>query len=56
MICFSKVKAWLKVNAMEVLVTAKLMYRHKASTEGNVKYSYLKYYIQNDIGQGRVGV
>ena len=41
---------------MEVLVTAKLMYRHKASAEGNVKSSYFKYHIQNDIGQGRVGV
>ena len=55
MICFSKVRPG-KVNAMEVLVTAKLMHRHKASAEGNVKHSYFKYHIQNDIGQGRIGV
>ena len=32
------------------------MCRHKADGEGNGKHSYFKYHIQNDIGQGRVGV
>lgn len=56
MTCFCKIRPWLNFTAKDVLVTAKLIFRNEASLEENFEFSYFKYHIQNEMGQGEVGV
>lgn len=37
-------------------MTAKLIFRNEASLEENFEFSYFKFHIQNEMGQGEVGV
>lgn len=37
-------------------MTAKLIFRNEASLEENFEFSYFKHHIQNEMGQGEVGV
>ena len=53
---FLQDRPWLNLTVREVLVTAKLIFRNKASWEENFEFFYFKYHIQNEIGQGEVGV